>query len=424
MAYRSLSRTQPVRSLVMLLVMLLIVTGCGQQDQATVSTRQTAAGAPAETQAAATLPAATSIAAETAASTITAPATAATESATTAAETTRTAAPVAAAAETPVTEATAETTASVPAGGSEGMFQNPVVANNFPDPGVINVDGTYYAYATMGNSRNVQVAQSQNLVEWKELADAMPSLASWVRRSAPDVWAPEVAQVGDKFVLYYTARDAASKKQCIGVATSERPEGPFKDPSEQPFVCQVDQGGTIDASPFNDGDKWYLLFKNDGNCCGRATYLYIQELTPDGQNLVGEPVRLVRNDKGWEGRVVEAPTMWKQDDKYYLFYSANDYAGLQYAVGYATCEAALGPCQDAPENPILETALKRPPVIGPGHQTIVVDDDGEPWIVYHAWEITSTGDKTDRRFMWIDPLVFENGKPIVKGPTTEPQPVP
>ena len=319
--------------------------------------------------------------------------------------------------------AAASAVASPPAVVGEGEFQNPVLKTDFPDPFLLKEGDTYYAYATNGQGKNVQVARSTDLVKWEGLADAMPVIPKWAKPNF--TWAPEVIKIGDTFVIYYTARDKASDKQCVGVATSEKPEGKFKDTRDAPFVCQVDEGGTIDASPFRDSDgKLYLLFKNDGNCCGFSTYLYIQELGSDGLSLVGEPVRLVKNDKVWEGSVVEAPTMWKQEDTYYLFYSANSYAGLEYAVGYATCETPKGPCTDAEENPILKTALTKPPVIGPGHQTLVVDDDGETWLVYHAWEVASTGLKTSRRLMWIDRITWQDGKPDVQGPTTAPQPLP
>ena len=52
------------------------------------------------------------------------------------------------------------------------------------------------------------------------------------------------------------------------------------DTNDKAFVCQSAEGGTIDASPFRDGDKLYLYFKNDGNCCNKTTYLYGQELAP------------------------------------------------------------------------------------------------------------------------------------------------
>lgn len=307
-----------------------------------------------------------------------------------------------------------------------GMFQNPVLRYDFPDPGILHVDGTYYVYATNGAGRNVQVARSPDLVDWELLSDAMPALATWVTLGNSRVWAPEVLQIGEQFVLYYTARDKQSDRQCIGVATSTKPEGKFRDTRDSALVCQLSEGGSIDASPFRDSDgRLYLYWKSDGNCCNLPTYLYVQELAADGLSLLGEPVQVARNDQPWEGNVIEAPTMWQHQGNYYLFFSANSYAGPSYAVGYATCTSALGPCTDAAENPILASQMERPPlVVGPGHQAIVQDTDGETWMIYHVWEVTSAGLRGTRRFIWIDQLIWNEGKPDLLGPTTQLQPFP
>lgn len=310
---------------------------------------------------------------------------------------------------------------------SEAMLQNPVIQINFPDPFVLTkVDETYYAYSTNSNSRNVPVATSTDLVTWKLGRDALPALPRWVNISRPDVWAPEVIRIGDEYLMYYTARHRESGRQCIGLAVSESPAGPFRDGQDSPFICQIDEGGSIDASPFRDADgTLYLYWKNDGNCCMQPTYLYGQALSPDGRTLIGEPVRLIRNEQAWHGPVVEAPTMWLHEGRYYLFYSANVFAGQAYAVGYATCETPLGPCEDAPENPILASDLTRQPlVVGPGHQTVISDEAGETWLVYHAWQVTPSGSLTKNRQMWIDRLVWEDGRPVVQGPTREAQVAP
>lgn len=303
----------------------------------------------------------------------------------------------------------------------EGEFANPVYESNFPDPHVIQVDGTYYAYATNDDDGHVQTLQSKDLVNWTEGPDAMPELAPWVNPGK--TWAPEVLQREDgKYVLYYTADSAEDVSQCIGHAVSDSPEGPFIDRAKEPFICQVDEGGSIDAHPFVDSDgTQYLLWKNDGNCCSLPTYIYAQRLSPDGLKLVGKRVRLVREDAMWEGNLVEAPTMWKHEDAYYLFYSANAYDSELYAVGYATCEEPLGPCKDAPENPILTSGNG---ALGPGHQTIIEDDDGDEWLVYHAWPPDAVGSVYPGRVVWIDQLRWENGKPVIDGPTAAPQPVP
>ena len=55
---------------------------------------------------------------------------------------------------------------------------------------------------------------------------------------------------------------------------------------------------------------------------------------------------------------------------------------------------------------------------------LLVDDDGETWMVYHAWEVTSAGLRGSRRFMYIDKVEWKDGKPDLLGPTTSPQPKP
>jgi beta-xylosidase len=326
------------------------------------------------------------------------------------------------------TVAATEAATAVPATATPDIptFQNPVINRDFPDPGILQVGDTYYAYSTNASGRNVPVATSTDLINWDFLNDAMPSLPSWAQLGGSYVWAPEVMEIDGRYNLYFTARDKTADRQCIGVAVADAPEGKFKDESDAPLICQVEEGGSIDASPFRDADgTLYLYWKNDGNCCSQPTYIYVQEMSEDGLTLVGEPTRLVRNDRAWERHVVEAPTMWLQDGAYYLFFSANNYAGPEYAVGYAYCESAVGPCEDAPENPILSSAMEAPPlVVGPGHQTILRDKDGELWLAYHAWQVTTSGTRGDSRFMWLDRLVWEDGTPDVLGPTTAEQPIP
>jgi beta-xylosidase len=305
-------------------------------------------------------------------------------------------------------------------------LQNPVIQTNFPDPFILKVDDTYYAYSTNSNSRNVPVAVSEDLVNWTLRRDALPALPDWVNISRPDVWAPEVLRLGDEYLMYYTARDNVSGRQCIGLAVGDSPTGPFRDRSQTPFVCQTEEGGSIDASPFRDANgNLYLYWKNDGNCCSLPTFIYGQQLSNDGRSLVGERVKLLRNEKRWHGPVVEAPTMWLHDSRYYLFYSANVFTSEAYAVGYAVCDTPLGPCRDALDNPILASDLTRQPlVVGPGHQTLIQDEANNTWLVYHVWQVTPSGSLTNNRQMWMDRLIWEDGRPIVQGPTREAQAAP
>lgn len=298
--------------------------------------------------------------------------------------------------------------------GSAGdPFQNPVHGADFPDPFVLRVGETYYAYGTNGGGAEVQTLTSSDLVRWRRGRDALPNVGAWAYPGK--TWAPEVLARDDgRYVLYYTANGGG---QCIGRAVADRPGGPFVDRWREPLVCQRADGGSIDASPYRDEDgSLYLYWKNDGNAVGRPTYLWGQRLARDGTQLVGEARRLVSNDAGWEGAVVEAPTMWLEDGRYYLFFSGEAYDGELYAVGYATCAGPLGPCRDAPENPILRTACR---ARGPGHQALVRDGSGEKWLLYHAWDASF-----ERRQLWLDRLRWEDGSPVVYGPTCGEQPGP
>jgi beta-xylosidase len=302
-----------------------------------------------------------------------------------------------------------------------GMFTNPVYRSNFPDPGVIRVDGTYYAYGTNGPHGNIPLLTSTDLVHWTGKGDALPSVGPWAQSGY--TWAPEVMRTAaGRFVLYYTARSAATGRQCVGRAIAHQPAGPFVDEAAGPLVCQADQGGSIDASPFTDTDgSAYLYWKNDGNAVGAPTHLYVQRLTPDGLGLTGEPVVLLTDDQPWHGHVIEAPQLVRRDGRYYLFYSANAYDSDAYAVGYARCETPLGPCHDAPENPILRTNAA---AHGPGHSYVIDGPDGRTWILYHAWPPGAVGSEDPGRLLWVDRLDWVDGRPVVHGPEAKPQPTP
>jgi beta-xylosidase len=319
--------------------------------------------------------------------------------------------------------------ASVPA----GEFVNPVIDDDFPDPFVLRDGDAYYAYATTDGAQHLQLRKSADLVTWEELPDPLPKLPVW---STGDTWAPEVMKTSAGYVLYYTAHDSDLKRpdsggsQCITLATSDKPEGPFVDSSKAPLVCQAKEGGSIDATPFTDTDgKRYLIWKNDGNCCGLPTRFTIQRLSSDGLELGGKATDMgVVNNEPWEGAVIEAPTLLHHEDTYYLFYSANNYDSELYSVGYATSKTIEGPYKDAAENPILASAWNKEATSearGPGHQSIVADAKGQLWIVYHAWDKDFVGyENGGQRTVWIDKLLFKDGKPVVDGPNDDPEPVP
>jgi len=302
-----------------------------------------------------------------------------------------------------------------PAPPATDWFTNPVEPSNFPDPGAVEVNGTYYAYATNGGGSNVQAMRSTDLVHWTGLPDALPTLPSWALTGR--TWAPDVLQTSaGRDVLYYTAWSRASNRQAVGVATATNPAGPFTPSGAAPLVNQAALGGSIDPSVFTDADgTHYLLWKNDGNAIGVDTFLYAQRLSADGLTLLGQATPLIHQDQPWEGSVVEAPVMWAHGGKYYLFYSANFFGDGSYATGYAVSDSLLGP-YTKPAGPFLHS---EPGVIGPGGPEIVEGPDGDTWMLYHTWN-----DALSSRNLDADKLEWDGDVPVLRGPSREPQPVP
>jgi hypothetical protein len=282
----------------------------------------------------------------------------------------------------------------------------PVSPGDFPDPDVICVPAscaagsTYYAFATQSTASssrtvNIQELSSNDGVNWSPtgVRDALPVVGSWAKPG--ETWAPSVAYNGSKYVMYYAATETQSPgDQCIGVASSSSPTGPYSDPNSFPIVCQdgngwsaptIDTqgtgppsvGGSIDPDIFvdNSGNPW-LLWKNDGNRVGMPTTIWS---VPLQSNLLmtasSTPTALLTNTQSsWEGSVIEGPTMYETEtttgktttDSYYLFFSGSNEASSTYALGWASCPAGpAGSCQDQTtlSGPILSSG---PGMSGPG----------------------------------------------------------
>jgi beta-xylosidase len=291
-----------------------------------------------------------------------------------------------------------------------GKFTSqPVYGGDFPDPSIIRVNNTYYAFATQsaGGHPVIQRLTSTDHLHWKVTAEpeALKALPAWADDSG--TWSPEVVLIGRTYVMYYSAH-AAGGRHCLSVATAPSLADQFVDNSKTALGCQ--QGGeTIDPTSFVGafGDR-YLQWKGP-NGHGVAT-LYSQRLSADGLSFVGKSVQLViAKKKGWTSYNIEAPSMVFAAGKYFLFYSGGNYWTDKYAIGYAICSGPMGPCKDQ--------TVAKPWVIshgnarGPGGQSFFVDLKGDLFMAFHAWGKTLGYTDGGVRPMWIDKVSFPNGLP-------------
>ncbi len=278
----------------------------------------------------------------------------------------------------------------------------PVYAGDFPDPSVVVVGSRYWAYSTGSGGRNLQVMSSPDLETWTTPADPLPVLPSWARPGL--TWAPDVLPRGGTFLMYYTVHDAASGRQCISVATSAAPGGPFTDSSSGPLLCQIPNGGSIDPSPVSTPAGTYLVWKSDDNALGRRTHIWSQQLSNDGRSLVGSRSLLLSADAAWQGSVIEGPSIVEVGGLHYLFYGANAWDSAKAAIGYAWCTSPLGPCINA--SILGPWMASHGTKLGPSGPDVFADAAGATRLAHHAWTGAVGYQNGGARTLWVDRLTF------------------
>lgn len=309
-------------------------------------------------------------------------------------------------------------------------YTNPVYDEYMADPFVLRHEGTYYAYGTTPHDihgRVFRVLSSPNLVDWREEGGALIPIG------APSYWAPEVAYHDGQFYLYYSAGGVDGTGHALRVAISARPEGPFVDTGA---LLAPDQPFSIDAHPFRDSSgDWYMFYAADflerSSDYHVGTGVVVDRMISMTQ-LEGNPRVVIRPSQDWHlflpqrtmyGKVydwytIEGPAVLQHDGRYYCFFSGGAWERQNYGISYVVAEYPLGPYRPPAMNtPIFQTVPGS--VIGPGHNSFTCSPDGEPFVVYHAWDAGMTA-----RLMRIDRLRWQDGVPGFDGPTSTPQPAP
>ena len=258
------------------------------------------------------------------------------------------------------------------------LYQNPVAAGDYPDPSVIRVGKDYWATATSSEwGPPFPILHSTDLVNWERLGVVFPRRPEW---TSANFWAPEISYYKGRYYVYYVARKKGGPL-AVAVATADRPTGPYTDHG----LLVAQSAGSIDPVPVTDekGQR-YLIWKEDGNSRRLPTILWAQPLSDDGLKLIGEAREILRNDAGWEGAVVEGPFVVRRGEWFYLFYSGSGCCGkgCAYALGVARSRSLLGPWEKNPTNPIL---AGNDHWKCPGHGSIVEDEKGRYWLMYHAY---------------------------------------
>jgi hypothetical protein len=298
-----------------------------------------------------------------------------------------------------------------PAAGAEqlGPASIPTTATlvynkDFPDPSILVVGHTFFAYSTNSDGENVPVIESRDLVDWRAIGDVMSVLPLWATEGY--IWSPSVSRApGGGYQLFFSAYDESEGVMCLGRSTSRSPLGPFVDDSGVPFLCQVSAGGSIDPFVYRYDGTDYLVWKADGEG-GQTQAVRSARLTAGDSELVGPPATLLSANLRWEDGVVERPAFLDASGVLNLYFSAGDWSSADYAIGTTTCSSPLGPCAGSASQPVT---IASSVATGAGSPTFFAVD-GYTYLAFSAWTNGVVGNEFGHRALFLmtigaDPIV-------------------
>ena len=314
---------------------------------------------------------------------------------------------------------------------------NPIVPGWYADPEIRIFNGQYWIYPTYSADYGApdrskhftpeqQRMRAQSQLIWEPYlkitffnAFSSPDLVHWTKHphvldvenvswAAYAVWAPSAIEHQGKYYLFFGANDIKSNDQLggIGVAVSDKPEGPFKDALGRPLIGQIHNGAQpIDQMVFKDDDGQFYLYY------GGWKHANVVRLAPDLLSVVpfddGATFKEITPDPEY----VEGPFMAKRKGVYYFMWSEGGWTGPDYSVAYAMSSSPLGPFKRVGKILQQDSKVAR----GAGHHSVVNIPGTDDWyIAYHRRPLTETDG--NHRELAIEHLYFnEDGtiRPVV-----------
>lgn len=285
---------------------------------------------------------------------------------------------------------------------------NPIIKGWYADPEAAIFGNKYWIYPTYSDKYEKQVFfdafSSKDLIKWtthKNILDT--SSVKWAKKA---MWAPAIVEKDSKYYLFFGANDIQKDTEIggIGIAVSDKPNGPFKDYLGKPLIDKFHNGAQpIDQFVFKDKDGEYYIIYGGWRHCN------IAHLNKDFTGFIpfadGSTFKEITPDK-----YVEGPFMFIRNNKYYFMWSEGGWTGPDYSVAYAVADSPFGPFKR--EAKILQQDANV--AKGAGHHSIIHNAKKDLWyIVYHRRPLGETAG--NNRATCIDELFFdENGliKPV------------
>ncbi|QPH40465.1 glycoside hydrolase family 43 protein [Pedobacter endophyticus] len=270
---------------------------------------------------------------------------------------------------------------------------NPALPGDNPDPSIIRVGKVYYATSTTNEwAPYFTIYKSTDLKNWKLINHVFPNGFKDMKNQwgENNFWASELVYDAkqNRIYAYYTAHNRETKGnpglQC-GIAWVDADKIETDKFTDNGPVIIEDECGAIDAFELQHNGKIYAFWKNDGNGCGKESWIWKQEINESRTKLLGQKTKMFTNSQPWETGLVEGACFFTLGEYVYSLYSVGGCcdANCNYKTGIArTKDLASGVWEKYGNNPIMASNDKWN---CPGHGTVVKSADDRLFMLYHAF---------------------------------------
>ena len=260
------------------------------------------------------------------------------------------------------------------------LAQNPISPEGvyIADPTArVDRDGKMYVYGSLDVNPDHYCSDHYHVLYSKDLGNWTLRENSF--RSERTLYAPDMIRKGDTYYLYYDDPSGAE-----WVATSDSPEGPFKDGGRIEGPKGIDPNIFID----DDGQAYYFW----GQFSAKGAKMNPDLKTIDPSSVVDGIV----TEK--EHYFHEGSFVFKRGGYYYFTYADISRKGRPTCIGYSMATSPLGPYE---YKGVIIDNDGCDPAVWNNHGS-VVEFEGKWYVLYHR----STGNGVTMRKACIEPISF------------------
>jgi arabinan endo-1,5-alpha-L-arabinosidase len=275
---------------------------------------------------------------------------------------------------------------------------------------------------------SINMLTSQDMKTWTRAGFALERLPDWTRdvpdrRNPNDAWAPDIAYYQGKYHLYYSISSFGSQNSAIGLATNKT-----LDPKSPDYKWE-DAGIVVDSrrgrDDFNAIDPNLVIEDENNAWLSWGSFqdgIMMRRVDPKTGRLSETDTTLYKLARREQGTAIEAPTIIRHGDDWYLFVSWDRCCPSarrpisDYKIVVGRSDKVTGPYLDKEGKKlsegggsiILDAATDN--WLGAGHNGYF-REQGVDYMPFHAYP--NTEGRSGRSRLQITTVVWENGWPRV-----------